>query len=162
MVSEVLTLATLGAGVSLRVRKVLKALQIGRDAFQNEINLAIQHVAFAHFRPTATRVSKACKSASAWLSSPTMAKTVTPKPQHLCRIHFGMIAGYETGLLQRAHTAQTWRRRNAHTAWRANSTLVIRAHRSAIPQNFEVESVKTRLFHVQTRRFCISVSNKNR
>ena len=49
--SDVLTLATLSAAVSSPGQEALKRREIGRDAFEDEIDLAVQHVALAHERP---------------------------------------------------------------------------------------------------------------
>src|SRR5690606_2285467 len=83
MVSEVRTLATLGAGVSFSVRKLWKVERSGATHFRMK---SISPLSMWHSRTSgqlSTSASNALRSASAWLCSPTMAKTVTSKPSDL-------------------------------------------------------------------------------
>jgi hypothetical protein len=80
MVSEVLTLATLGAGVSLLVRNLLEALQVLADDLEDEVDLAVEHVALAHLGQPLMCCSNPRRSSSAWLLRLTIANTVIAKP----------------------------------------------------------------------------------
>ena len=112
MTSEVLTLATLSAAVSSSVRKVWKDDSVGGHAFQDEVDLAVQHVALAHERP----------GAAARLEGGEVRFGLADEAHHREDLHLeaqragidlGVIAPDVAGFLERADPPQAGRCRDA-------------------------------------------------
>ena len=107
MVSEVLTLATLGAGVSL-----LEALQVPADDLDDEIDLAIEHVHFAHFGQVQHRGFEFAQRVFGLALQADHGENRDRKAQ-LRRIEFSVIAANDPVLFQCANAAQARRRGQA-------------------------------------------------
>ena len=76
IVSDVFTLADIWRRRQVRGQHFLKLAQVGGDDLQDEVDLAVQHVAFADFGDRRDMLLERGRSASAWLRSDTIAKTV--------------------------------------------------------------------------------------
>lgn len=95
--------------------KILKAGEIRCHAFQNEINLSRQHVTLADDRPRP----------GPFLKGHEVRFRLTDEPDHrkggefvanLLLVKKHAVTLDDTGFLQRANPAQTWRRRYADPA----------------------------------------------
>jgi len=113
IVSDVFTLATLGAGVELAGQELLEALQVATDDLEDEIDLAVEHVALAHL---GQRAHVLLELAQRFLGLALQAdqREDGDRKAQLRRVKLGMIAPDHARLLQRAHPAQAGRRGQAH------------------------------------------------
>ena len=97
-------------GGQLLGQEALKCAQIGGDAFQDEIHLAIEHVTLAHQRPVA---AAGLEGAQIRLGLALQAdhREDLDFESELARVHIGMIAPDIALFLEGAHASQTgWRR----------------------------------------------------
>src|SRR6185369_12892041 len=88
--------------------EALERRQVARHAFENEIHLARQHVAFAHFRPAPRAFLEMLEIAILLAGQTHKDKTGDFKAQRFA-VQFGVIAFDETRFLQSADAAQAGR-----------------------------------------------------
>jgi hypothetical protein len=109
MTSELFTLATFFAAVSVSVMKFWNDDRSFATQLQQEIHFARKHVALAHLRPGAHLLLEALEIGFRLAGQPDENKSLDLEAQHL-GVEIGVIAANVSRLLQRAHAAQAGRR----------------------------------------------------
>ncbi|ADE40462.1 Extracellular ligand-binding receptor [Candidatus Puniceispirillum marinum IMCC1322] len=95
-------------------QEFLEIIPILGDDFQHEIGLTHKHMALPHLRPGTHQLFEILQIALGLAGQPDKGKHIDAIA-HRIGIDIGMIALDDTGIFQPAHTAQTWRCRNART-----------------------------------------------
>ncbi len=78
IVSDVLTCSTLGGGGEPRRQQPLEALQVGRDDLEDEVDLAVEHMAFADLGNLGDMRLECLEVAFGLAAQLTIANTVRP------------------------------------------------------------------------------------
>ena len=99
----------------LRRQELLEALQVARDHLQDEVDLAVQHMAFAHFGQGVDMVLERLEIGLGLALEADHREHGDGVAQHR-RIDHGMIGGDGAGFLQRTDTAQARRCRQPDLA----------------------------------------------